>query len=109
MSATAPTNIDPTAGEGALLLLVEDEPSVGGLVRTYLERGGYRVVWVRSGEEALVELGRHAPRLVVLDVGLPGIDGFEVCRRIRAHSTVPVVMLTARDEEPDSSSERTTT
>src|SRR5215208_265072 len=99
MSATA--TADPTAAEGALLLLVEDEPSVGGLVRTYLERGGYRVVWVRSGEEALVELGRHAPRLVVLDVGLPGIDGFEVCRRIRTHSTVPVVMLTARDEEPD--------
>jgi DNA-binding response OmpR family regulator len=101
LSVTASPNLDPTAADGALLLLVEDEPSVGGLVRTYLERGGYRVVWVRSGEDALVELGRHAPRLVVLDVGLPGIDGFEVCRRIRAHSSVPVVMLTARDEEPD--------
>jgi DNA-binding response OmpR family regulator len=86
---------------GPLLLLVEDEPSVGGLVRAYLERGGYRVVWVRSGEDALVELGRQGPRLVVLDVGLPGIDGFEVCRRIRARSSVPIVMLTARDEEPD--------
>ena len=94
-------NLGGGALNGAPLLLVEDEPSVGGLVRTYLERGGYRVVWVRSGEEALVELGRHGPRLVVLDVGLPGIDGFEVCRRIRARSTVPVVMLTARDEEPD--------
>jgi len=99
MSATA--TADPAAASGALLLLVEDEPSVGGLVRTYLERSGYRVVWVRSGEEALVELGRQSPRLVVLDVGLPGIDGFEVCRRIRARSSVPVLMLTARDEEPD--------
>jgi len=99
MSATA--TADPAAASGALLLLVEDEPSVGGLVRTYLERSGYRVVWVRSGEDALVELGRQSPRLVVLDVGLPGIDGFEVCRRIRARSSVPVLMLTARDEEPD--------
>jgi DNA-binding response OmpR family regulator len=99
MSATA--TADPAAAPGALLLLVEDEPSVGGLVRTYLERSGYRVVWVRSGEEALVEVGRQAPRLVLLDVGLPGIDGFEVCRRIRARSSVPVLMLTARDEEPD--------
>jgi len=99
MSATA--TADRAAASGALLLLVEDEPSVGGLVRTYLERSGYRVVWVRSGEEALVELGRQSPRLVVLDVGLPGIDGFEVCRRIRARSSVPVLMLTARDEEPD--------
>ena len=99
MSATA--TADPAAASGALLLLVEDEPSVGGLVRTYLERSGYRVVWVRSGEEALVELGRQSPRLVVLDVGLPGMDGFEVCWRIRARSSVPVLMLTARDEEPD--------
>jgi len=99
MSATA--TADRAAASGALLLLVEDEPSVGGLVRTYLERSGYRVVWVRSGEDALVELGRQSPRLVVLDVGLPGIDGFEVCRRIRARSSVPVLMLTARDEEPD--------
>jgi len=99
MSATA--TADPAAAAGAGLLLVEDEPSVGGLVRTYLERSGYRVVWVRSGEEALVEVGRQSPRLVVLDVGLPGIDGFEVCRRIRARSSVPVLMLTARDEEPD--------
>ena len=99
MSATA--TADPAAAAGAGLLLVEDEPSVGGLVRTYLERSGYRVVWVRSGEDALVELGRQSPRLVVLDVGLPGIDGFEVCRRIRARSSVPVLMLTARDEEPD--------
>jgi DNA-binding response OmpR family regulator len=70
-------------------------------VRTYLARDGYRVVWVRTGEEALAELPRHPIRIVVLDLALPGIDGFEVCRRIRARSSVPILMLTARDEEPD--------
>jgi DNA-binding response OmpR family regulator len=86
---------------GGAVLLVEDEESIGTLLRTYLGRDGYRVVWVRSGEEALVELTRHPIRIVVLDVALPGLDGLEVCRRIRAHSAVPIVMLTARDEEPD--------
>ena len=85
----------------APLLLVEDEQSIGKLLRAYLERHGHRVVWVRSGEEALAELYRREVRLVVLDIGLPGIDGFDVCRTIRAQSAVPIVMLTARDEEPD--------
>ncbi len=80
-------------------MIVEDEPNIGSLVRTYLQRAGYGVVWVRSGEQALTELPRHPIRLVVLDIDLPGIDGFEVCRRIGG--AVPVIMLTARDEEPD--------
>jgi DNA-binding response OmpR family regulator len=83
------------------VLLVEDEPSVGELVRGYLARDGYRVIWVRSGEEALAALDRHAIRLVLLDIGLPGMDGFDVCRAVRARSPVPILMLTARDEEPD--------
>jgi DNA-binding response OmpR family regulator len=83
------------------VLLVEDEPSVGELVRGYLMRNGYRVVWVRSGEEALVELDRHRVRIVLLDIGLPGKDGFDVCREMRTRSNVPILMLTARDEEPD--------
>jgi DNA-binding response OmpR family regulator len=83
------------------VLIVEDDHNIGNLVRTYLERDGYGVVWVRSGEEALAELERHPLDLVVLDVGLPGIDGFEVCRRVRARSEIPVIMLTARDEEVD--------
>jgi len=83
------------------ILLVEDEPSVGELVRGYLQRDGYRVVWVRSGEDAIVELDRHPVRLVVLDIGLPGMDGFDVCRSMRTRSSVPILMLTARDEEPD--------
>ena len=85
--------------EPTTVMVVEDEPNIGALIRTYLERAGYRVVWVRSGEDALTELRRHAIRLVVLDIGLPGIDGFEVCRRIAGD--VPVIMLTAHDEEPD--------
>jgi two-component system response regulator ResD len=80
-------------------MVVEDEPNIGALVRTYLERSGYAVVWVRSGEAALTELRRHPIELVVLDIGLPGIDGFEVCRRIAG--AVPLIMLTARDEEGD--------
>jgi DNA-binding response OmpR family regulator len=83
----------------AMIMVVEDEANIGGLVRTYLERAGYQVLWVTSGEDALAELHRHPIKLVVLDVGLPGIDGFEVCRRIAGG--VPVIMLTARDEEPD--------
>ena len=80
-------------------MVVEDEPNIGALVRTYLQRAGYEALWVRSGEQALVELRRHPIKLVVLDIGLPGIDGFEVCRQIAGR--VPVIMLTARDEEPD--------
>jgi DNA-binding response OmpR family regulator len=83
------------------VVLIEDEQSIGTLVRAYLERDGFQAVWVRSGEQGLAELNRHPVRLVILDVGLPGIDGFEVCRRIRARSALPIIMLTARDEETD--------
>ena len=93
--------VDDRRGSNGTVLLVEDEESIGALVRTYLGRDGYRVVWVRTGEEALAELVRHPVRIVVLDIGLPGMDGFEVCRQVRSRSSVPILMLTARDEEPD--------
>jgi DNA-binding response OmpR family regulator len=80
---------------------VEDEESIAGLLRSYLTAQGFRIVWVRSGEEALAELDRHPIRVVLLDLGLPGMDGFDVCRAVRARSSVPILMLTARDEEPD--------
>jgi DNA-binding response OmpR family regulator len=99
--SAAPSPEHAAAGQAATVLLVEDEHSIGKLVRSYLERNGYRVVWVRSGEEALTELARHHVKIVLLDLGLPGMDGFDVCQKIRARSSVPIVMLTARDEEPD--------
>ena len=83
------------------ILLVEDEPSIASLVRAYLERDSYKVVWASNGADALAALDRHQIRMVILDIGLPDIDGFEVCRRIRKRSQVPILMLTARDEEPD--------
>jgi DNA-binding response OmpR family regulator len=90
------------AATGGVLLLVEDDEAIGRLVKAYLEQqDGWRVVWLKSGQDAVGELRRHPVRLVVLDIGLPDIDGFEVCRRMRAYSKVPIVMLTARDEEPD--------
>lgn len=88
------------AAQGSVLV-VEDEHSIAELVRAYLERDGYGMVWVRSGEQALEEVGRHAIRLVILDIGLPGIDGFEVCRRLRARTAVPILILSARVDEVD--------
>ncbi len=84
-----------------IVLLVEDEENLASLVTAYLEREGYSVVLVGSGSEALSALERQTVRLVVLDLTLPDIDGLEVCRQIRARSPVPVVMLTARDDEVD--------
>ena len=83
------------------VLLVEDDHHVAGMLRSYLTHNDYRVVWVPSAEEAWVELGRHPIELVLLDIRLPGMDGFELCRHIRERSSVPVIMLTARDEEAD--------
>jgi len=99
-----PAEAEKTAAAGistGTVLIVEDDHSIGGLVRTYLERLGYKVVWVRTGEDALIELTRHPVKIVVLDIRLPGMDGFDVCRAVRARSAVPIVMLTARDEEAD--------
>jgi DNA-binding response OmpR family regulator len=101
MTAADAAELQPVVTPGPQLLLVEDEESIGSLVRAYLEQSGYRVAWVRSGEEALGTLELLRPRLVILDIGLPGADGFDVCREIRARSEVPVLMLTARDEEAD--------
>jgi DNA-binding response OmpR family regulator len=82
-------------------LVVEDEESIAALVRSYLERDGFNVVRAGCGREALAEVDRRPVRVVVLDIGLPDMDGFEVCKRIRNGSRVPILMLTARDEEPD--------
>ena len=87
--------------ESATILLVDDEEPVQKLLTYPLEREGYRVVPARNGQEALDLFASESPDLVVLDITLPRLDGLEVCKRLRARSTVPIIMLTARDEELD--------
>ena len=87
--------------ERGTILVVDDEPNIADLVELYLRRDGYRVVKVSAGEDVPAAVGTHGPRLVVLDVGLPDIDGLEVCRRLRQTSAIPVIFLTARDTEID--------
>lgn len=87
--------------ERGTILVVDDEPNIADLVELYLRRDGFRVVKVGTGEDAVAAVATHRPRLVVLDVGLPDIDGLEVCRRLRQNSAIPVIFLTARDTEID--------
>ena len=83
------------------ILLVDDEESIQTLLAYPLERDGYSVVQARDGEEALRMFSSESVDLVVLDVMLPRLDGLEVCKRVRAQSNVPIIMLTARGEELD--------
>src|SRR4051794_33417430 len=83
------------------VLLVEDEENLASLVRAYLEKEGYAVISAITGADALRAIDTEQVRLVVLDLNLPDMDGLDVCRQIRTRSSVPVVMLTARDEEAD--------
>jgi two-component system, OmpR family, response regulator len=85
----------------ATILLVDDEEAVQKLLTYPLEREGFRVLQARDGREALSRFEREHVDLVVLDLMLPAVDGLEVCRRLRAESTVPIIMLTARDDELD--------
>ena len=83
------------------ILVVDDEPKITQLVRDYLERAGFAVSVARDGPEALMRARTEHPDLVVLDLGLPGLDGLDVTRALRRDSTVPIIMLTARDDETD--------
>ncbi len=87
--------------EKGTILVVDDEPNIADLVDLYLAREGFRVLKAPDGTAGLQAMRDHRPRLIVLDVGLPDLDGLEVCRRIRATSQVPVIFLTARDGEVD--------
>ena len=83
------------------ILLVDDDPRLREIVRLALDRAGFAVVSASDGRQALAAAGREAPDLVILDIGLPEMDGLECCRRLRAVSEVPILFLTARDDEID--------
>ena len=83
------------------VLIIEDDPHTTELVRLYLSHDGHRVLSAATGPEGLAQARESAPDLIVLDLMLPGLDGLEVCRELRAESDVPIVMLTARVEEED--------
>ena len=85
----------------AKVLIVDDEPQVRRALRTILVSQGCAVIEVRDGEEAIEEIKADPPNLVLLDINMPGIDGFETCRRIREASDVPIIMVTVRDSEED--------
>jgi len=86
---------------GGTILLVEDEEDIATLVRTYLERDGFRVIWAARGADGLLALEQNDIRLAILDLQLPDADGLDLCREIRASSRLPIVIVTARDEEID--------
>jgi len=86
---------------GELILLVDDEPNIIELAKLYLEREGFRTIAVGDGRSAIDRAAKDNPALMVLDLMLPEVDGYEVCRRVRATSDLPIIMVTARDEDID--------
>lgn len=86
---------------GPTILVVDDDRRVLELVSTCLSQAGYNLITATDGETGLMEYRRHRPNLVILDVMMPGMDGWDVCRRIRQESDTPVIMLTAKDDEFD--------
>ncbi|MCZ6529429.1 MAG: response regulator [Chloroflexi bacterium] len=86
---------------GERILVVDDEPNIVELATMYLEQEGYRVESAFDGAQALEKIQALEPSLVVLDLMLPEVDGFEVCRQTRVKSDVPIIMLTARDDDVD--------
>jgi DNA-binding response OmpR family regulator len=83
------------------ILVVDDEPKIVRLVADYLTDAGFAVATARSGDEALMRARTESPDLVVLDLGLPGLDGLDVTRALRRSGDLPIIMLTARDDETD--------
>jgi two-component system, OmpR family, response regulator MtrA len=82
-------------------VVIEDDDAIGAVVGTYLEQAGFDVIRECTGEGGVHAVDEREPRFVVLDLGLPDVDGFELCRRLRASGDVPILILTARDEEVD--------
>ncbi len=83
------------------ILMVEDEKELAALLRLYMEKAGYIVQWAASGEEALVCLQKGMPKMLLLDITLPGIDGFAVCREVRKTGSVPILIISARVGKED--------
>lgn len=83
------------------ILLADDEANIRELATLYLKKEGYDVVAVTNGAEALAQIKQEPPSLLVLDLTMPEVDGWEVCRRVRADSNLPIIMLTARDDDID--------
>ena len=90
-----------TRAQGHSILVVEDEPSIASFVGMYLEKAGFAVRKAETGAGAIEQADAEAPSLVILDLMLPDLDGIDVCRRIRQRSDVPILMLTARDDDID--------
>jgi len=84
-----------------LAVVIEDDEAISALVATYLEQAGFEVVRECTGEGGFEAVARRRPRFVVLDLGLPDVDGFDLCRRLRGSADAPILILTARDEEAD--------
>src|ERR1700704_4043081 len=102
VGATAPARFGaPTMRVVKTVLVVDDEPQIVGIVRDYLEHAGFGVVTAADGQEALRAVRTGHPDLVVLDLGLPGLDGLDVLRSLRREGVLPVIVLTARGEESD--------
>lgn len=83
------------------ILVVDDEPAIVELAQLYLHKDGFETVSAADGIEALVQVKQHQPDLVVLDLMLPGLDGWEVCKRLRSETNIPIIMLTARSDDVD--------
>ena len=87
--------------EQPTILIADDEPQMVGIIAYALQMAGFQVVMAYDGLQALQQVEKHHPDLVILDVMMPGIDGFEVCRRVRNETTIPVLLLTVKDEQAD--------
>src|SRR2546430_17615380 len=90
-----------TVARAGTILVVDDEPKIVDIVRAYLQREGYHVLVAYDGREALAASRRERPDLLVLDLMLPELSGWDVCRRLRAESAMPIIMLTARHDTTD--------
>jgi DNA-binding response OmpR family regulator len=83
------------------ILIVDDEPAIVELAQLYLHKDGYQTITAADGIEAMVQVKKSRPDLIVLDLMLPGLDGWEVCKRVRAETNIPILMLTARSDDVD--------